>query len=56
VGRQPGHDPAGAKILVSDEGLHGWAYETLTRDHLRVQLVEQDPQDIHFRARNSTAC
>ena len=31
----------GAKILISPEGLHGWAYLSLAQDRLQVELVPQ---------------
>ncbi len=33
----------GAKILLSPEGLHGWAYATASEDHLGARIVEQEP-------------
>ena len=31
----------GAKILLSDEGLHGWAWNLLNSDHLGARVVQQ---------------
>ena len=31
----------GAKILIAPEGLHGWAYNTLTQDRLQVTIVQR---------------
>ncbi|HAU38333.1 MAG TPA: hypothetical protein DCX07_11555, partial [Phycisphaerales bacterium] len=31
----------GAKILISEEGLHGWAWNTLARDRLGVGIVQR---------------
>jgi hypothetical protein len=33
----------GAKILISDEGLHGWAYMSAVSDRLGCQLIQQKP-------------
>ena len=33
-----------AKILLSDDGLHGWAFSELSNDHLGADLIEQEPQ------------
>ena len=35
----------GAKILLSPEGLHGWAYKELTQDHLGLTVAAQDIGD-----------
>ena len=32
----------GSKILLSREGLHGWAYKSLAEDHLGASLFEQE--------------
>jgi ABC-type multidrug transport system fused ATPase/permease subunit len=32
----------GAKILLSPEGLHGWAYTMLMEDHLGTRVIEQE--------------
>ncbi len=34
----------GAKILLTDDGLHGWAHSELSNDHLGADLIEQEPQ------------
>ena len=31
----------GAKILLSQEGLHGWAWNTLARDRLGAGIVQR---------------
>ena len=31
----------GSKILISEEGLHGWAYSSATQDRLGVRLVQR---------------
>ncbi len=32
----------GTKILLSDEGLHGWAWNTMLEDRLGIQIVRRD--------------
>jgi len=34
----------GAKILITEEGLHGWAYATAGGNAMGARLVEQDPR------------
>jgi len=34
----------GAKILISEEGLHGWAYYSQAQDRLKAKLVRQEAE------------
>ena len=36
----------GAKILLSEEGLHGWAWNTMLQDRLAVRIVHRDMQGV----------
>jgi ABC-type multidrug transport system fused ATPase/permease subunit len=34
----------GTKVMMEDEGIHGWAYGLLVKDHIHVPLGEHDPR------------
>jgi len=35
----------GAKVLISEEGLHGWAWQEMVRDRIGARIVERSPVD-----------
>jgi len=43
-GGAPGLVVPGAKILITNEGLHGWTYMSVGGDVIGARLVEQDPR------------